>query len=191
MGRLVNPKRKWVCKKCKAEQTVWEGKCRACGEIGTLEEFMLMAVPGLKSSNLDEQHRLARRAKNSEREIARRMLKADGPDPAFANIISSTGRVGHITGMRIDAVSKTYVTENKNRKMPSWLIDAWILINQRAVSFNKNLLLHVDPPNMPREFPCELGTKKLSTMAIITQERHEELIRKEQELEKLLAKEQV
>lgn len=130
--------------------------------------------------------KLRRRAKDSERGIARRMQDVDGPDPAFRNIASSTGRIGHITGMRIDAISRSYVTENKNRKMPSWLIAAWVLINQRAVDFNKNALLHVDPPNMPKEFVIQGGKRKLDTLAIISQTRHEELIHNEKVLQGLL-----
>lgn len=107
------------------------------------------------------------------------MLVVDGPDPAFKNIATSTGRIGHISGIRVDAVSKSYVTENKNRKVPTWMIDAWVLINQRAIDFNKNALLHVEPPNMPRDIVINGRTVKLDTMAIISQTRHEELIRTE------------
>jgi len=190
MARPLKPKRIWVCSACKGEQTVWEGKCRACGAVGVLEEFSMIPVPDHKSLT-DEPHRIARRAKNSERNIARKMLAADGADPAFANIISSTGRVGHITGMRFDAISKSYVTEAKNRKMPTWLITAWILIQQRAVDFNKNFLLHLEPPNMPKLIPINGGTIKSQTMAIIGQDRHEELIKKERLLEELAEAHQV
>jgi hypothetical protein len=73
--------------------------------------------------------------------------------------------------------------------MPTWLIQAWVLINQRGEDFQKNVLLHIDPPNMPRDYQSQGMKKKLDTMAIITQSRHEELIRKEKalgELEKIL-----
>jgi hypothetical protein len=110
------------------------------------------------------------------------MLEADGPDPVFQKIATSTGRIGHITGLRIDAISKSYVTENKNRKMPSWIIAAWILINQRATDFDKNALLHVDPPNMPHEYSTNGSKFKLDTMAIIGQGRHESLIHHEKAL---------
>lgn len=119
------------------------------------------------------------------------MLEADGSDPAFEKITSSTGRVGHITGMRIDAISRTYVTENKNRKMPTWLIDAWILINQKGKDFGKNVLLHVDPPNMPKEILVNGSREKLDTLSIIPQSRHEELITTERILADLLAEIQI
>lgn len=184
MGRMVNSKRKFVCNKCHGQQMVWEGKCRSCTAVGTLEEVNLTNVR-TKSNETDEARRLRRRAKDSERGIAKRMVGADGPDPAFSKIASSTGRVGHISGMRIDGVSRTYVTENKNRKMPTWLIQAWVLINQRGEDFQKNILLHVDPPNMPRDYLSQGVKKKLDTMAIIRQTRHEELIRKEKALAEL------
>ena len=188
MGRMIRSKRKFVCSVCKAEQIVWEGKCRACNRPGTLEEVAL-TTKVVRNDSTAEQRRLRRRAKDSEREIAKRMVAADGPDPSFSKIASSTGRIGHISGLRVDAVSRTYVTENKNRKMPTWLIDAWILLNQRGDDFSKNILLHVDPPNMPRDYRSQGLKKRLDTMAIIKQVRHEELITKEKalgELERIL-----
>jgi len=188
MGQMIKSKRKFVCSNCKASQMVWEGSCRACTQIGTLEEVAIDAKV-TRNESTAEQRRLRRRAKDSERGIAKRMVAADGPDPSFSKIASSTGRIGHISGLRVDAVSRTYVTENKNRKMPTWLIDAWLLINQRADDFNKHVLLHIDPPNMPREYPSQGVKKKLDTMAIIKQTRHEHLIMKEKalgELEQIL-----
>ena len=87
--------------------------------------------------------------------------------------------------MRIDAISRSYVTENKNRKLPTWFIAAWILINQRSHDFGKHALLHIEPPNMPKTVPLNGTTIKLDTMAVITQERHSELIRKEKILDAL------
>jgi hypothetical protein len=71
--------------------------------------------------------------------------------------------------------------------MPSWLIAAWVLINQRSIDFDKNALLHIDPPNMPREVTVNGQKHKLGTMAIITQERHEALIHHEQALSSVIA----
>ena len=184
-GRMVNSKREWVCENCKSKFIVWEGTCRTCGEVATLQEVEL--IPSKAPSREPEAARkIRRRAKDSERNIAKRMSAVDGPDPAFKNIASSTGRIGQISGIRVDAVSKNYVTENKNRKMPTWVIDAWLLINQRAHDFNKNALLHIEPPNMPRDFVINGMRVKLDTMAIVTQARHEELIRTEKALSYLL-----
>jgi hypothetical protein len=183
-GRMVNSKRKWVCSNCKTDFIKWEGKCRNCAQTGTLEEVRLTPATQPRQST-DEQRRLRRRAKDSERGIAKRMVAVDGHDPSFSKIASSTGRIGHISGIRVDAVSRTYVTENKNRKMPTWLIQAWVLILQRSIDFNKNALLHVDPPNMPRDFIIQGRKEKTPTMAIIPQPRHEDLIRKEKALAEL------
>lgn len=128
------------------------------------------------------QRGLARRAKNSERNIARRMLEVDGPDPIYRNVTSSTGRVGHITGMQIDAISSHYVIENKNRSLPVWLNNAWVQIQQRAQDFGKHALLHIEPSNIAKEFPVNGIKHKTDTMAVIGQTRHESLIKSEQVL---------
>ena len=185
MSRMVRSRREYRCTQCTKAQIKWEGICRECGGINTLQEVVLLPTKD-KPRGTTEARRLRRRAKDSERGIARRMLNVDGPDPAFKNIASSTGRIGHISGIRVDAVSKSYVTENKNRKVPTWMVDAWLLINQRAHDFNKNALLHVEPPNAPRDFLLNGQTIKLDTMAIITQTRHEELIRNEKALQKAI-----
>jgi hypothetical protein len=179
-------KREWRCANCSHSHLKWEGSCRNCGEVDTLQEIILVPTSP-KSTGTDSARKLRRRAKDSERGIAKRMVTVDGPDPAFAKIASSTGRIGHITGIRVDAISRSYVTENKNRKIPTWMADAWLLINQRAMDFNKNALLHVEPPNMPKEFPLNGTRHKLDTMAIITQTRHEELIRYEKAIQGIVA----
>lgn len=175
---MVRSKREYRCTACNTPHIKWEGICRNCGAINTLQEIVLLPTKD-KPRGTNEARRLRRRAKDSERGIAKRMLVVDGADPAFRNIATSTGRIGHISGIRVDAVSASYVTENKNRKVPTWMIDAWVLINQRAVDFGKNALLHVEPPNMPRDILIQGRTIKLDTMAIISQTRHEELIRTE------------
>jgi hypothetical protein len=202
VNKMIKPKKEFVCNECEFKYPKWSGTCyRGCGKTNTLTEKVLATATPKRSrasksaGNLSRKEplspsanakKLIRRSKQSERDIARRMVNADGPDPAFRNIASSTGRIGFITGIRVDAISRSYVTENKNRKMPTWLIAAWILINQRAVDFEKNALLHVDPPNMPRDFPLNGETRPLDTMAIITQSRHEELIHNEKILQELV-----
>lgn len=181
---MIKSKREFRCVECDKTYIKWIGICTNCKKAGTIQEVIL--IPGKAPTVAKESvKKIARRAKNSERNIGKRMIDADGADPAFRNIASSTGRVGHITGMRIDTVSRTYVTENKNRKLPTWLIKAWLLINQRGISFNKNILLHLEPPNMPKDFPIEGRREKLDTMALITQTRHEDLIKKERLLNEL------
>lgn len=181
----MRSKKKWVCAQCSAEHITWEGICRQCSGYATLKE--VNPTPDkVESKESATARKLRRRAKDSERLIAKRMSAADGPDPAFEKIASSTGRIGHITGIRVDAVSLSYVTENKNRKIPTWMVKAWVLINQRAIDFNKNALLHIEPPNMPRSVKINGSSVKLDTMAVITQTRHEELIKTEKLFKTLL-----
>lgn len=165
---------KHVCSACGLRYLKWQGFC-TCGQVGTINNI----EPREPNRETARAKGIRRRAKNSERNIARRMTDIDGADPAFKHIASSTGRIGMITGIRVDAVSKNYVTEAKNRVLPKWLIDAWLLINQRSIDFSKNALLHLEPPNAPRDFVLNGMKYKLGTMAIITQDRHEDLIRAE------------
>lgn len=155
---------------------MWEGKCRQCGEIGTLQEEILVEA---KPRATKEQKSIIRRSKNTERTAAKRMVDVDGRDPQYDKIATSTGRVGHITNMQFDAISKTYVTEVKNRQLPGWLVKAWIQIQQRAIDFHKNALLYLEPPNSPKDFPLHGEKFKNDAMAVIRQDRHEELIAKE------------
>lgn len=182
---MIKSKREWRCTNCETVHLRWEGICRGCGKGGTLQEVILTPTKVKPVATVD-QKALLRRSKNSERAIGKRMLAADGPDHAFDKIATSTGRIGHITNIRVDTVSKNYVVENKNRKIPTWMADAWLLINQKAVQFNKEALLHIEPPNLPKTFSAEGQEFKLDTMAVITQTRHEELIRSERELQELL-----
>lgn len=184
MGRMIRSKRKWICRFCSHEALKWEGICRLCKKADAYTEIIMMPVKPTSGAT-DVTRKIRRRAIGSERNIATRMTKVDGPDPAYAHIATKTGRIGHINNIRVDAVSKTYVTENKNRTLPLWLIHAWILINQRAVDFNKNVLLHIEPSNAPKDFVVNGQSRKLDTMAIITQGRHEELIKNEKILKDL------
>lgn len=182
---MIRSKKEWICNKCSGKHIKWQGVCNFCGETATLEEFLLVR-PKVQSNETIDARRLRRRSKNSERSIAKKMTAADGIDPNFERIASSTGRIGHITTIRVDAVSRTFMTENKNRKLPTWLIDAWILINQRGHHFNKDILLHVDPPNMPRNIPSDGVQIKLDTMAIVPLERFLEIVKKSKQLDIIL-----
>lgn len=177
MGKMIRVKREWLCTTCQARYLTWQGFCR-CGDVGKIIE-VTVGKDRLESKESPDQRRLRMRAKRSERAIAKRMTQIDGRDPAFDRIASSTGRIGHITGIRADAVSAHYIIENKNRKLPAWLINAWVLINQKGHDFDKEVLLHIEPPNMPRDIPINGVKEHLENMSIITQSRHEDLIYKE------------
>ena len=178
VNKMIRQRKEFVCKDCGKRALKWSGFCPECNHVNTMEDHILIPTTSKPKATLS-QRGLARRAKNSERSIARRMQEIDGADPIYKNVTSSTGRVGHITGMQIDAISKNYVIENKNRTMPMWLNKAWIQILQRAIDFNKHPLLHIEPSNIIKEFPINGVKRRTDNMAIITQDRHEDLIRAE------------
>lgn len=166
MGRMVKSKRQWKCTNCEKIYLRWEGIC-SCGEVGTIVEESLRK----------NDKAIRRRWKNSERTLAKDMIEADGADPLYRNIASSSGRVGFITGMRFDTVSRTYTNEDKNRPLPKWIIDAWILILQNSIDLKKNALLHIRPPNLPPTFKVNGESFKSGTIAMITQEHHLDLVK--------------
>lgn len=178
---MIRQKKEYRCTKCDAKALKFSGYCPSCKAAGTMVERILIPVKAKPKASLSQKS-LIRRAKNSEREISRRMQEVDGPDPVYKNVASSTGRVGHITGMQIDSISKTYVIENKNRTMPAWINKAWIQIHQRAHDFGKQALLHIEPSNIAREFPVNGIKLRTPNMSIISQERHESLIVSEKTL---------
>jgi hypothetical protein len=180
MSRMIRSKKEYKCSKCNKVFLKWQGICSSCGEGGSIQEVVLVPPPPKATLS---QKALNARSKRSERSIARRMQDIDGRDPEFSRLSTSTGRVGHLTHLRFDAISTTYTTENKNRILPLWLIKAWILISQRAVDFNKHALLHLDPPNLPKTVPLNGQQLKLDTMAVIGQTRHEYLIVRSRKLE--------
>ena len=182
MGRIIRSKKEYICSKCNNKYIKWQGICPNCKLGGTLQEFMLVPVKPQASLS---QKGVIERSKRSERSIARKMQDVDGRDPEFSKISSPIGRVGHITNLRFDAVSRTYCTENKNRALPYWIIKAWILVSQRAADFNKHPLLHMDAPNLPKTVPLNGEQIKLDTMAIIGQTWHELLIVRSKKLEKI------
>lgn len=176
---MVKSKKEWKCSNCTATQIVWEGSCRQCSEVGTLEEIIL--VPP-KPTATQSQRKVIRRSKNAERTAASRMIEVDGKDPRFIRIATSTGRVGHITNLQYDTVSKSYVTEVKNRKLPTWLVKAWIQIQQIAIDESKYALLYLEAPNSPKDFILHGVRHKNDAMAVLRQDRHEQFIVQEKKL---------
>jgi hypothetical protein len=179
---MVRVKRKFKCSSCQKVYYRWQNFC-TCGKSGTLDDV----TPGLTEAQKKsvENRRIRQRSKGAERSISKVMAEADGEDPTFEKVASKNGRVGFINGMRIDAVSRSYVTEAKNRKLPTWLIKAWLQIQERGLSFQKHSLLYIQPPNMPAEFIFGESKIKSEYLHIITQARHEQLILKEKVWEEI------
>jgi hypothetical protein len=148
--------------------------------------------------NSDAKRRL-RRSKDDERRGAKWLMEHDGPDPKFkpgGGIVSSTGRVGHVTALQFDALSLHYAMENKNEKMgsllwtqwntvvrdgiqivsevlPAELGRYWLKVNQRAEEWGKAPMIRINPTNDAISFP---NGKRVPPLHIITEDRHAELL---------------
>lgn len=171
---MARIKRTFECIACKKIYFKWIGLCLSCGKGGTIKETTVTLTK--ESRDTDRARRVRRRSKDSERALAKRMATIDGEDPAFDRVASKHGRIGFITNIRADSVSSNYIHENKNRPLPKWLADAWLLILTKGIEFNKHALLHIDPPNLPKEYLFQGIKRKTDSIAMIQQSRHEDLI---------------
>ena len=128
----------------------------------------------------DIQRRL-RRAKDSERRTAKWMQEHDGPDPRYMPgglLVTSTGRVGHITGLQFDCLSRTYATENKHMKVPANLWKFWKQIVAVSAKQGKTPCLVLEPA-MPE---TRVDGTPIPVMHMISDSRHAELLRCERAL---------
>lgn len=119
-----------------------------------------------------EQVRRLNRSKASERALGDHLIKNDGPDPSLlpgGGIVSSRGRVGHITGLQFDVLSRSYAAENKQVVMPAILYRWWVQICQVAKGQGKHPILRWEPSN-------EDKPRDVQPMIIITQARHADLL---------------
>lgn len=115
--------------------------------------------------------KIINRWKGQEREISRHMQTADGPCEhiALKLLQSSTGRLGHLQTLRMDSASKNYIIEVKNRKLPKWIVDAWVLIQQHGVNYTSNGLLVLTLAD-------EQAATGASPLYCISQDRHDYLL---------------
>lgn len=176
---MVRPSRRFRCSACNKIYKRQQDIC-SCGDTSTLIDV----TPGMTEAQkkASENRRIRQRSKNAERRIAKTMAITDGEDSNYDKVASKHGRIGFITNMRVDAVSRSYVTEAKNRKLPVWLIKAWVLLQQKGRDFDKNILLYLQPPNLPLDIPYGDGKVKGENMHVILESRHQELIKKEKAL---------
>lgn len=128
--------------------------------------------------------------KVEEREVSRHMQTSDGitDNPALKILQTSTGRLGHLTALRLDSVSKHYVIEVKNRKLPLWVIQAWNLIHQQGKDFNLSPLLVLTLTSEQEKGVYHTKPVKLSSLYCLTEERHDELLDIERNYYALLEK---
>ena len=107
-----------------------------------------------------------------EQDIGKWLLKNDGECDKFAEMTTSTGRLGQLTNLQFDVISNHYAVECKHRSsVPKWLMSAWEQIIDKSAAHDKSAMLAVKKNYKP-------------IMHIITPERHAELLRKEKEYDK-------
>lgn len=141
--------------------------------------FLRSPMAGRTIVHSDAELRL-KRSKQSERDLGHWLLDHDGPDLRFKGIASSTGRVGHITNLQFDVISKTYAAENKQVRVPALLWRWWKKITDVAIDQGKEPLLRIDPTNQDLSVPARLR-KRIPSLHILTEGRHAELLDAEQE----------
>jgi hypothetical protein len=120
------------------------------------------------------------RSKQSERDLGHWLQENDAPDSKWRNIASSTGRVGHLTGLQFDVVSLHYAAENKQVKVPARLWKWWKQLLDVASTQGKDALLRIEPTNLDLGVPAKLR-KHVSSLHIITEDRHKELLEAEKQ----------
>lgn len=129
----------------------------------------------------NEIQRRLRRAKDSERRAAKWMIEHDGPDPRYppgSLLVTSTGRVGHVTGLQFDILSRTYAGENKHTKVPAGLWKFWKQIVSVAAKQGKEPCIILEPA-MPE---TRVDGTPIPVMHMISERRHGELLRAERAL---------
>lgn len=129
-------------------------------------------MPALEGT--DAKRRL-RRAKDSERRLAKWLITNDGPDPKMMpgnGIVSETGRVGHVTALQFDALSLHYCAENKQEKVPATWWNYWLKIVTKSIDWGKTPLLRIEPTNDDKY----INGKPVPNLHLITEERHKELL---------------
>ena len=105
-----------------------------------------------------------------EQSVGKWLQENDDVCPMFGEIASSTWRLGHMPNLQIDVVSKRYAVECKSRKkLPKYIIDAYVQIIEQSKKHNKNALLVLKADYKP-------------LMHCITPERHAELLKNEKEI---------
>lgn len=109
------------------------------------------------------------KGKRFERDTGKWALEHDGECPKWQQMASSTARVGHITELQFDVISRSYAAECKHRKsVPKWLMEAWEQVLDKANEHDKAGLLAIKKNYKP-------------VIHCITPERHQELLRYERE----------
>ena len=102
-------------------------------------------------------------------------MENDGIDPRWkpgGGLASSTGRVGHIAELQLDAISLHYGIENKQMIVPGVLWGFWKKVVHRSHDQGKIPVLRWEPTNEEKY----VEGVRIPTMHVITEERHGELL---------------
>jgi len=107
--------------------------------------------------------------KESERQMGDFALAYDDQHPGFSSVASSRGRVGHITGLGFDGITKRFVWENKKREeAPMWLIKPLVQVLEKARENNLDGILSLDIQQELSE--NKLSLKRLPRLFILTED---------------------
>ena len=78
------------------------------------------------------------KGRSFEQDIGKFLLHNDGECEKFAEMTTSTGRIGQQTNLGVDIISDNIAGECKRRdSLPNWFQDAWDQIQNRADDLGK------------------------------------------------------
>ena len=107
-------------------------------------------------------------------------------DPTYRHLVTSTGRVGHLSPLQHDLTNAMYAGEVKEWHIRQDLVDAYVQILQIAATRHRKPVLVLYVKNQT-EYTHEGKVIKLPGMHIIPEWRHLELIDAEKERDILRA----
>ena len=102
-----------------------------------------------------------------ERDVARRIIAADGPDPVGAGLQSAAGRIGHLD-LGLDAVSRRFAIEVKCRESIGAYLWDWL----DHLATRGGWRSHVDILVVGRNRRRPLVVLDLDDFLTLTKERH-------------------
>jgi hypothetical protein len=133
------------------------------------------------------------RWKNDERDTAKTYQRIDGPteNKVLRKLVTKNkageivGRLGHLTDLRVDSCSKSYMIESKRRSLPKWLHDAWVQVQQIARDYDVHPVIALTMVDEQNSYTYEGKTVPCEDIHGITAKRHADLLRMERQLKAL------
>ena len=118
------------------------------------------------------------RWKRKEREISRFFQTHDGltENPTLRKLQTSTGRVGHLTDLGFDSVSRSFLIEVKCRTLPLWQHTAWVQAVQLAADYGLAPALALTHAEAQRTYTHHGKVQALPDLVCITPERLAQLL---------------